>query len=157
MNVILAAGGTGGHMVPAHALAAELKRRGHGVGLVTDARGAKIPALFARHGIEPADVRLFPVTVARLGAPSADVWAWRREAVNQAIKKAPDESIRRMGQDYLKLLEKYAEESSAYYSTARLWDDGVIDPADTRRILGLCIAASLNAPFPQRTHSVFRM
>ena len=46
MNVILAAGGTGGHMVPAHALAAELKRRGHGVGLVTDARGAKIPALF---------------------------------------------------------------------------------------------------------------
>ena len=46
MNVILAAGGTGGHMVPAHALAAELKARGHGVGLVTDARGAKIPALF---------------------------------------------------------------------------------------------------------------
>ena len=46
MNVILAAGGTGGHMVPAHALAAELKSRGHGVGLVTDARGAKIPGLF---------------------------------------------------------------------------------------------------------------
>jgi UDP-N-acetylglucosamine--N-acetylmuramyl-(pentapeptide) pyrophosphoryl-undecaprenol N-acetylglucosamine transferase len=46
MNVILAAGGTGGHMVPAHALAAELKRRGYGVGLVTDARGAKIPGLF---------------------------------------------------------------------------------------------------------------
>ncbi|MFL6757129.1 MAG: undecaprenyldiphospho-muramoylpentapeptide beta-N-acetylglucosaminyltransferase [Sphingomicrobium sp.] len=46
MNVILAAGGTGGHMVPAHALAAELKRRGHGVGLVTDARGARIPGLF---------------------------------------------------------------------------------------------------------------
>ncbi len=46
MNVILAAGGTGGHMVPAHALAAELKGRGHGVGLVTDARGAKIPGLF---------------------------------------------------------------------------------------------------------------
>ncbi len=46
MNVILAAGGTGGHMVPAHALAAELERRGHGVGLVTDARGAKIPELF---------------------------------------------------------------------------------------------------------------
>jgi UDP-N-acetylglucosamine--N-acetylmuramyl-(pentapeptide) pyrophosphoryl-undecaprenol N-acetylglucosamine transferase len=46
MNVILAAGGTGGHMVPAHALAAELKRRGHGVALVTDDRGARIPALF---------------------------------------------------------------------------------------------------------------
>ena len=46
MNVTLAAGGTGGHMVPAHALAAELKVRGHGVMLVTDERGAKIPALF---------------------------------------------------------------------------------------------------------------
>src|SRR5688572_32390564 len=46
MNFVLAAGGTGGHMVPAHALAAELKKRGHGVMLVTDERGAKIPALF---------------------------------------------------------------------------------------------------------------
>jgi len=46
MNITLAAGGTGGHMVPAHALAAELKSRGHGVMLVTDERGAKIPALF---------------------------------------------------------------------------------------------------------------
>jgi UDP-N-acetylglucosamine--N-acetylmuramyl-(pentapeptide) pyrophosphoryl-undecaprenol N-acetylglucosamine transferase len=46
MNITLAAGGTGGHMVPAHALAAELKSRGHGVMLVTDERGARIPALF---------------------------------------------------------------------------------------------------------------
>jgi len=54
-------------------------------------------------------------------------------------------------------LEKYGLESSAYYSTSRLWDDGVIDPADTRMVLGLAIAASLNAPFPERRHSVFRM
>lgn len=53
-------------------------------------------------------------------------------------------------------LEKYAHESSAYYSTARLWDDGVIDPADTRMVLGLGIAASLNIPFPTRQHGVFR-
>lgn len=53
-------------------------------------------------------------------------------------------------------LEKYARESSAYYSTARLWDDGIIDPADTRMVLGLGIAASLNAPFPERQHGVFR-
>ncbi|MFC7536599.1 undecaprenyldiphospho-muramoylpentapeptide beta-N-acetylglucosaminyltransferase [Sphingomonas sp. GCM10030256] len=46
MNFVLAAGGTGGHMIPAHALAAELKSRGHGVLLITDERGAKIPALF---------------------------------------------------------------------------------------------------------------
>jgi 3-methylcrotonyl-CoA carboxylase beta subunit len=54
-------------------------------------------------------------------------------------------------------LEKYASESSAYYSTARLWDDGIIDPADTRNVLALCLAAALNAPLPPRTHSVFRM
>jgi 3-methylcrotonyl-CoA carboxylase beta subunit len=54
-------------------------------------------------------------------------------------------------------LDKYAEEGSAYYSTARLWDDGIIDPLDTRMVLGLGISAALNAPFPARTHSVFRM
>src|SRR3954452_15683367 len=46
MNFALAAGGTGGHMVPAHALAAELKSRGHGVLLITDDRGARFPGLF---------------------------------------------------------------------------------------------------------------
>jgi len=54
-------------------------------------------------------------------------------------------------------LEKYEHEGSAYYSTARLWDDGVIDPTDTRMVLGLSIATSLNAPLPQRRVGVFRM
>ncbi len=53
-------------------------------------------------------------------------------------------------------LDKYADESSAYYSTGRLWDDGIIDPVDTRMVLGLGISASLNAPFPKRTQGVFR-
>jgi UDP-N-acetylglucosamine--N-acetylmuramyl-(pentapeptide) pyrophosphoryl-undecaprenol N-acetylglucosamine transferase len=47
MNFVLAAGGTGGHMLPAHALAAELKSRGHGVLLITDERGARFPGLFS--------------------------------------------------------------------------------------------------------------
>jgi len=46
MNFVLAAGGTGGHMVPAHALAAELRSRGHGVLLISDERGARFPGLF---------------------------------------------------------------------------------------------------------------
>jgi acetyl-CoA carboxylase carboxyltransferase component len=54
-------------------------------------------------------------------------------------------------------LAKYEEEGSPYYSTARLWDDGVIDPADTRRVLGLGIAASLFAPVPETRFGVFRM
>jgi acetyl-CoA carboxylase carboxyltransferase component len=54
-------------------------------------------------------------------------------------------------------LEKYEAEGSAYYSTARLWDDGVIDPVDTRMYLALGIAASLNAPIPETNFGVFRM
>ncbi|MDX2064230.1 MAG: carboxyl transferase domain-containing protein [Fimbriimonadaceae bacterium] len=54
-------------------------------------------------------------------------------------------------------LAKYAEESSAYYSTARLWDDGLIDPVDTRRVLGLAIAAGANAPAAEPGFSMFRM
>lgn len=54
-------------------------------------------------------------------------------------------------------LNKYAAESSAYYSTALLWDDGVIDPLDTRMVLGLGISAALNGPWPERRSGVFRM
>jgi acetyl-CoA carboxylase carboxyltransferase component len=52
---------------------------------------------------------------------------------------------------------KYEEEGNPYYSTARLWDDGIIDPLDTRRVLALGIAAALNAPIPETTFGVFRM
>ncbi|MBV9688541.1 MAG: methylcrotonoyl-CoA carboxylase [Ktedonobacteraceae bacterium] len=55
------------------------------------------------------------------------------------------------------LLDKYEEEGNPYYSTARLWDDGIIDPRDTRTVLGLGIAASLNAPMPDTPFGVFRM
>ncbi|MBX7133836.1 MAG: hypothetical protein K1X67_14275 [Fimbriimonadaceae bacterium] len=54
-------------------------------------------------------------------------------------------------------LAKYAEEGSAYFSTARLWDDGVIDPVDTRRVLALGIEAAQNAPIPEPRFGVFRM
>lgn len=54
-------------------------------------------------------------------------------------------------------LEKYEVESSAYYSTARLWDDGIIDPADTRRVLALGLAASLYRSWGEKKQGVFRM
>jgi acetyl-CoA carboxylase carboxyltransferase component len=53
--------------------------------------------------------------------------------------------------------EKYEQEGNPYYSTARLWDDGIIDPLDTRRVLALGIAAALNAPIPETTFGIFRM
>src|SRR5881227_3018850 len=55
------------------------------------------------------------------------------------------------------ILDKYEEEGNPYYSTARLWDDGIIDPRDTRNVLALGIAASLNAPMPDTPFGVFRM
>src|SRR5438067_2271591 len=53
--------------------------------------------------------------------------------------------------------EKYEREGNPYFSTARLWDDGIIDPLDTRRVLALGLAAALNAPIPETTSGVFRM
>ncbi len=55
------------------------------------------------------------------------------------------------------ILDKYEVEGNPYYSTARLWDDGIIDPRDTRTVLALGIAASLNAPMPDTPFGVFRM
>ena len=54
-------------------------------------------------------------------------------------------------------LAAYEREGSPYFSTARLWDDGIIDPVDTRMVLALGIAASLNAPIPETKFGVFRM
>ncbi|MCD0420623.1 methylcrotonoyl-CoA carboxylase [Rubrivivax sp. JA1024] len=56
------------------------------------------------------------------------------------------------------ILEQFARQAHPYYASARLWDDGVIDPADTRRVLALALSASLNAPIPETPRfGVFRM
>jgi 3-methylcrotonyl-CoA carboxylase beta subunit len=52
---------------------------------------------------------------------------------------------------------QYEEQGSPYYATARLWDDGIIDPADTRRVLGMALSACANAPVPEPSYGVFRM
>eukprot|EP00882_Tetradesmus_deserticola_P000412 GHRQ01000453.1.p1 GENE.GHRQ01000453.1~~GHRQ01000453.1.p1 ORF type:complete len:617 (+),score=294.46 GHRQ01000453.1:211-2061(+) len=55
------------------------------------------------------------------------------------------------------IVERYDNEGSPYFASARLWDDGVIDPADTRRVVGMSLAAALNAPTQDSTYGVFRM
>jgi acetyl-CoA carboxylase carboxyltransferase component len=55
------------------------------------------------------------------------------------------------------VLQKYDYESSAYYSTARIWDDGILDPLETRDVLALGIEMARNAPVPDAKHGVFRM
>jgi acetyl-CoA carboxylase carboxyltransferase component len=78
----------------------------------------------------------------------------KREQLARDGKTLPDseeEAIRRP------ILEKYEAEGSPYYSTARLWDDGILDPAHTREALALGISAAFNAPIPPPKYGVFRM
>jgi acetyl-CoA carboxylase carboxyltransferase component len=55
------------------------------------------------------------------------------------------------------ILDKYEREGEPYYSTARLWDDGILDPVHTRRVLGLALSAALNQPTAETKYGVFRM
>ncbi len=69
-------------------------------------------------------------------------------------KKLSSEEKQKMMQP---ILDKYEQEASPYYSTARLWDDGILDPLDTRKALALGISMSLNAPIPDYQVGIFRM
>ncbi|WP_026309946.1 carboxyl transferase domain-containing protein [Niabella aurantiaca] len=78
----------------------------------------------------------------------------KEEQLKAAGKEFPEtekETLRRS------ILKKYETEGSAYYSTARLWDDGIIDPVDTRKIIALGIAVSLNKKWEETKNGVFRM
>jgi 3-methylcrotonyl-CoA carboxylase beta subunit len=55
------------------------------------------------------------------------------------------------------ILDTYDEQGHPYYASARLWDDGIIDPAETRMVLGLALSASLNKPIEDTRFGVFRM
>jgi SAM-dependent methyltransferase len=75
--------------------------------------GPLVTGLLREHGIHPISVQLFPVTVSHLGPTEPRLWQGRREAVAAAIAKAPDESLRRLGTDYLKAIELYARDATA--------------------------------------------
>jgi 3-methylcrotonyl-CoA carboxylase beta subunit len=73
------------------------------------------------------------------------------EAKGGSWSKEEEESFRRP------IREQYERQGHPYYASARLWDDGVVDPADTRRLLGLAISAALNAPIEETKFGIFRM
>ena len=75
--------------------------------------GPKLPTLFSQSGIEPVNVHLFPVSRAQLGTPPEAIWTGRHDAVRQAMERAPDEAIKRLGHDYLKQLDRYAVDARA--------------------------------------------
>jgi 3-methylcrotonyl-CoA carboxylase beta subunit len=98
--------------------------------------------------------------------PNARISVMGGEQAASVLAQVKREQLQRQGRtmtaaeiDAVKapVLAKYEEEGSPYYSTARLWDDGVIAPAQTRTVLGLGLSAALNAPIPETRFGVFRM
>jgi 3-methylcrotonyl-CoA carboxylase beta subunit len=89
------------------------------------------------------------------GAQAAGVLA---QITEDQYKRSGKEWTQEIG-DKIKapIIKQFEDESSAYYSSARLWDDGIINPTDTRKILGLSLQAALNAPIEPTKHGVFRM
>jgi acetyl-CoA carboxylase carboxyltransferase component len=98
--------------------------------------------------------------------PNARISVMGGEQAASVLAQVKQEQLERQGKSMTPaeveafmapILATYEEEGSPYYSTARLWDDGVIPPEDTRAVLGLGISAALNAPIPEGQFGVFRM
>jgi 3-methylcrotonyl-CoA carboxylase beta subunit len=87
------------------------------------------------------------------------LWMWPNAQISVMGGEQAATVMREVGQPELgaELRDQYERQGSPYYSTARLWDDGVIDPLDTRKVLGLALGACANAPLAPQAAPVFRM
>jgi 3-methylcrotonyl-CoA carboxylase beta subunit len=98
--------------------------------------------------------------------PNAQIGVMGGEQAASVLSQVQQEKAEKAGKPLSKkqiadiqnpMREKFSQESDAYYASARLWDDGIIDPIETRQVLALSISASLNAPIPPTTMGVFRI
>lgn len=98
--------------------------------------------------------------------PNAKISVMGGEQAARVLAQVKDDQLKRQKKSwpaaertaFLETIRaQYDEQGNAYYASAHLWDDGVINPLDTRRILGLCISASLNAPIADSRFGIFRM
>ena len=99
----------------------------------------------------PRQLWMWPnARISVMGGPQAAERAYRRVKgeMTRSEEKAAFEAP---------ILEKYEREGNPYYSTARLWDDGIIDPLDTRRVIAIGLDAAAHAPQPPTQFGVFRM
>jgi 3-methylcrotonyl-CoA carboxylase beta subunit len=143
----------------------------HGAKLVTAVACANVPKItviiggsygagnYAMCGraYEPRFLWMWPN--ARIAVMGGEQAASVIAQVTREKKKRHGESWTEEDEKALKapLLDQYTQQSSAYYASARLWDDGIIDPADTRKIIGLSLSISLNAPPVTTNFGLFRM
>jgi 3-methylcrotonyl-CoA carboxylase beta subunit len=86
------------------------------------------------------------------------LWTWPNARISVMGGEQAAEVLSQItGDDKSAIREQYETQGHPYYASARLWDDGIIDPADTRRVLGLGLSAALNAPIESTNFGVFRM
>lgn len=143
----------------------------HGAKLVTAVACAKVPKFTVIIGgsfgagnygmcgraYDPRFLWMWPN--ARIGVMGAEQAAGVLAQVKREQSERAGHSLSAAEEAKIKqpILEQYERQGHPYYSSARLWDDGVIDPAQTRDVLGLALSASLNAPIERTTFGVFRM
>jgi 3-methylcrotonyl-CoA carboxylase beta subunit len=98
--------------------------------------------------------------------PNSRISVMGGEQASDVLIQVKEEQLRAQGKEMdpaereklkTEILKKYDEEGSPYFSTSRLWDDGIIDPVETRKYIAMGIAASVNCPFPDTKYGVFRM
>ncbi len=98
--------------------------------------------------------------------PNAKISVMGGEQASQVLIQVKEEQLKAQGKEMQaderekmrnSILQKYATEGCCYFSTARLWDDGILDPVDTRKVIALGIAMSLNNKYPDPAFGVFRM
>ena len=98
--------------------------------------------------------------------PNARISVMGGEQAAHVLAQVKRDALEKIGQSWstqdetafkAPILDQYAKQGNAYYATARLWDDGLIDPLDTRKVLALGLSATLNAPIEKTTFGVFRM
>jgi 3-methylcrotonyl-CoA carboxylase beta subunit len=93
------------------------------------------------------------------GESAANVlWTVGQERILRNMQNGTEEDVKTAETEFKQpILDKYAYESDPYYATARLWDDGILDPAQTRTALALAFAVALNAPLADGRYGTFRM
>jgi len=98
--------------------------------------------------------------------PASRISVMGGEQASGVLTQVKKDQLKRSGRNWnteteqkirKKILKDYDKESSAYYATARLWDDGIIDPADTRKVLGLTLSLSFYRKFPDPESGIYRM
>ena len=146
-----------------------------GAKMVTAVSNVNVPRITLFHGVshgagnygmsgrayDPRFLFTWPnsrVSVMSGEAAANTLWTvGQKRVLDRLDDPAPAEIQQAEAQFKKPILDQYERESSPYYATARLWDDGILDPAQTRMALALAFSATLNAPFPNDRYGTFRM